>query len=319
MLQNLLKSQRLLLDHFFENLDFKTANLIFERLLSCKGSILFSGVGKSGHIAQKIAATFVSTGTRALFLSPADALHGDIGFVGEGDVFVALSKSGESEELLDLFPFLEKRGASTIAIVSDPKSRLSSAASMSLCLPILRELCPYNLAPTTSAAAQLIFGDCLAIALMQAKKFSQEDFAQNHPAGFLGRKITLKVSDLMLKEKEIPLCRLDQTLIDVLHQLSEGRCGCLLAEDDEGRLQGIFTDGDLRRAIQTQGALALQKRIGELMTLSPKTISPGELAYDGMRKMEEDPARLITVLPVIEQEKIVGLLRMHDILQAGLH
>jgi arabinose-5-phosphate isomerase len=186
---------------------------------------------------------------------------------------------------------------------------------MAMFLPVEKELCPYNLVPTTSCAAQLLFGDALAIGLMQSKEFTVGDFAANHPAGLLGRKITARVADLMLKGAEVPLCSPNAKLIDVLHELSSKRCGCLLIADEKGALKGIFTDGDLRRAIQMKGPDALQMAISTLMTGSPKTISPERLALDAVRSMEEDPSRPVTVLPVVREGKMVGLVRMHDILQ----
>ncbi len=319
MLKPLFDEQRRILGKFFDAIDITSAEKVLQKLIACKGIVILSGVGKSGHIAQKISTTFLSTGTRSFFLSPSDALHGDIGFVSSQDLFIAFSKSGESQELLEIIPHIQKRGASAIAIVSQPHSRLAQAADLSVVLPIERELCPYDLAPTTSTAAQLLFGDCLAIALMQAKGFSISDFAANHPAGLLGRKITLKVYDLMLKGDSLPLCSPDDRLIDVLHELSGKKCGCLLVVDAQQKLLGIFTDGDLRRSIQNQGADALQTRLSALMTPAPKTIASTHLAFEAMKRMEEDPSRLITVLPVVEEGKVLGLLRMHDIVQSGLH
>ncbi len=317
MLDALFQDLRGYLNYFFDSIDLNEAKKIEKLLLDCPGTIFLSGVGKSGHIAQKIAATFISTGTRAVFLSPGHALHGDIGLVLPRDVFLLFSKSGESEELLQLVSPIKNKKATAIAIVSALHSRLALACDLSVHLPVQRELCPYDLAPTTSTAAQLIFGDCLAIALMQAKRFTLADFASNHPAGLLGRKITLKVFDLMLKGDAIPVCRRQDRLIDVLHALTAKRCGCLLIEE-AGILQGIFTDGDLRRSIEAKGEKALQAPIGTLMSPSPRTIAPDQLASAALRQMEEDPSRLIAVLPVVEQGRIAGLLRMHDILQAGL-
>jgi arabinose-5-phosphate isomerase len=318
MLKILLEDQRRYLNHFFDAIDLANAQEILERLFACKGVVVFSGVGKSGHIAEKITATFLSTGTRSFYLSPANALHGDIGFLSSQDVFIALSKSGSTQELLDLLPHVQKKGAATIAVVSAPNSKLAKMSDLSIVLPVEREICPYDLAPTTSTAAQLIFGDCLAIALMQRKQFAMSDFAANHPGGLLGRKITLKVADLMLKESEIPLCRPTDKLMDVLHELSEKRCGCLLVADENRILKGIFTDGDLRRAIQSKGPDALRSSLSELMTLSPKSISPEAMAIEAVKRMEEDPSRLITVLPVLKGGQVMGLLRMHDILQKEL-
>ena len=318
MLKTLFNDQRRFLNHFFDSLDHLQAEKILHQLLACKGVMVLSGVGKSGHIAEKISTTFLSTGTRSFFLTPANALHGDIGFVSAEDVFLCLSKSGQSQELIELIPHIQKKGAATIAVVSTPHSKLAKLCDFSIVLPIQREICPYNLAPTTSTAAQLIFGDCLAVALMQAKQFSVQDFAANHPGGSLGRKINFKIADLMLKGNELPLCAPNDALLQVLHELSIKRCGCLLVIDQQARLEGIFTDGDLRRAIQSKGPDSLQLPISQLMTASPKSISSDQLALEAVRMMEEDPARLITVLPVLDQGRVVGLIRMHDILQKEL-
>lgn len=315
MLKTLFDDQRGYLNHFFDSIDHIQVQKIFDRLLSCKGIIVLSGVGKSGHIAEKISTTLLSTGTRSFFLNPANALHGDIGFVSPQDILLVLSKSGNSQELVDLLPHVQRKGAATIAIVSAPHSKLAKLCELSVVLPVQREICPYDLAPTTSSAAQLIFGDCLAVGLMKAKQFSVHDFAENHPSGSLGRKITFKVADLMLRGADVPLCKPSDRLFDVLHELSVKRCGCLLVADDEGRLQGIFTDGDLRRAIHSRGPEGLSLPVSELMTLKPKSISSDQLALEAVKKMEEDPSCLITVLPVLDQGRVIGLIRMHDILQ----
>ncbi len=318
MLQTLFRDQRQYLNQFFDLIDHTQSQRVLDKLLACQGVIILSGVGKSGHIAEKIATTFSSTGTRSLFLSPANALHGDIGFISSKDLFLVFSKSGESKELIELLPHVQKKGATTIAVVSVAHSTLTKLSDLSIVLPIQREICPYNLAPTTSTAAQLIFGDCLAVALMHAKQFSVTDFAANHPSGSLGRKISFKVADLMLKGADVPLCKPSDQLLHVLHELSLKRCGCLLAVDEHRFLKGIFTDGDLRRAIQSKGPNALSLPVSELMTPSPKTVSSNKLALEAVKIMEEDPARPITVLPVLEEGKVVGLIRMHDILQKEL-
>lgn len=315
MLKTLFEDQRRYLNRFFDQIDHVQVERVLDRLLACKGVIVFSGVGKSGHIAEKLAATFLSTGTRSFFLSPTHALHGDIGFLSAEDVFIGLSKSGSSQELLDLIPHVKKKGVFTIAVVSVSHSPMTRLADLSIILPVEREICPYDLAPTTSTAAQLIFGDCLAVALMQKKKVTLTDFAANHPGGLLGRKITFRVADLMLKGEEIPLCRPTDTLMDVLHELSRKRCGCLLVADQEQILKGIFTDGDLRRAIQSKGPEALRMPLSALMTHAPMSIASDSLAIEAMQQMEADPARLVTVLPVLEKGRVIGLLRMHDILQ----
>lgn len=318
MLKTLFGDQRRYLNQFFDSVDFGSAQKILECLLNCRGVVILCGVGKSGHIAEKITTTFLSTGTRAFFLSPANALHGDIGFVSPEDVFIAFSKSGGTQELIHLLPHVQKKGARTIAVVGAPNSRLAKMSDLSIVLPVEREICPYDLAPTTSTAAQLIFGDCLAVALMRAKNFTLSDFAENHPGGILGRKITLRVADLMLKGEDLPLCLLTDKLLNVLHELSVKQCGCLLVVDENRVLKGIFTDGDLRRAIQLKGAEALSLPLSELMSRAPKSIDSEAMAIEAVKKMEEDPSRLITVLPVLDNGRVVGLLRMHDILQKEL-
>lgn len=306
------------LDHFFSAAPISAIEDLAKRLLACTGTLFLTGVGKSGHIARKIAATLVSTGTPSVFLSPDHALHGDIGLIGSNDVCLLFSKSGESEELLRLLHSIRQKGAKVVSIVSSPNSRLAKDADEMIYLPVVRELCPYDLAPTVSTAVQLIFGDCLAIALMQGKRFTMADFALNHPAGMLGRKITLKVSDMMLCNDALPLCGPKDLLIHVLPCLSEKRCGCLLIVEKRSLL-GIFTDGDLRRAIEKKKEAALRIPMEELMTHSPRTTTPDALAIHALKQMEENPKQLITSLPVINQAELVGLIRMHDILQEGLH
>ncbi len=318
MIQELIDQQKRYLDFYFQHLSSSRAEQLVELVKDCKGTIILSGVGKSGHVAQKITATFVSTSTKAFYLDPTHAIHGDLGFVGQHDLFLAFSKSGESQELLELLPFIKKRGAQSVAIVSNERSRLAKGCDFSISLPVERELCPFDLAPTTSTAVQMLFGDLLAVALMRSKNIPIGEIAKNHPGGFIGRRISLKVTDLMRKEREIPLCRPQDRLIDVLHELSTKRCGCLLVVDEKKRLQGIFTDGDLRRALEVRGASSLESILKDLMTPSPRSISSEMLALDAMRCMEEEPSRPVTVMPVLENEHVVGLLRMHDILQAGL-
>ncbi len=318
MIRELLRQQQGALDHYFRHLVIEPVEAALQILQECRGTLILSGVGKSGYVAKKIAATLLSMGIRAFFLNPMEAVHGDLGFVASSDLFLPFSKSGESQELLDLIPYIRSRGAKTIAIVSNDRSRLARLADFSVTLPVERELCPYDLAPTTSTAVQLLFGDLLAIALMRTKQIPLEEFARNHPGGFIGRRISLKTHDLMLKGEAIPLCRPADRLLDALHELSSKRCGCLLVVGPDKKLLGLFTDGDLRRSLQSKGAAALETSLQDLMSQSPRTIPPDLLALEALRRMEEDPARLITVLPVVEDGVVVGLLRMHDILQAGL-
>lgn len=319
MLKELLDKEREALDHFFTQVDHAQLQKLLSILQACKGIVIITGVGKSGLVAEKFAVTLTSTGSRALYLSPANALHGDIGIITDQDVFIMLSKSGESDELLNLIPYVRNKGAKVIAIVTNPTSRLSKACDFTLSLPLERELCPYDLAPTTSTVIQMIVGDVLAIALMQLKNVSYDQYAMNHPAGRIGRRIFTKVKDLMLTGQAVPLCHPGDRLMDVLVVLSDKRCGCILVVDGEQRLLGIFTDGDLRRSLQKYGMKALETTMEELMTRTPRWISDKDLAWSALLKMEADQKHPITVLAVLDdQEKVVGVIKMHDIVQSGL-
>ena len=318
MLKELLLKEKNTLDYFFSKIDLVQAEKIVEILNACKGVMIFSGVGKSGLVAEKIAMTMTSTGTRALFISPTNALHGDIGIVSSNDVFVFLSKSGESEELLQLIPALRNKKVKIIGIVSNSTSRLAKASDLFIDLPLEQELCPFDMVPTTSAVIQLIFGDLLAIALMRLKNFSLDEYVLNHPAGRIGKRISMKVSDLMITGSSLPLCKSQDTLGDTLVELSNKRCGCVLVIDEAQILQGIFTDGDLRRSLQKHGATSLHLKMGDVMTKPARWIAPESLAWDAMRKMEGDQKNAITVLPVLDGNKVVGIIKLHDIIQSGL-
>lgn len=307
------------LDFFFTHLDLNESEEILKILADCKGVLFFTGVGKSGIIAEKIAMTMTSTGTRSLYISPTNALHGDIGIVSDKDIFIILSKSGESDELFSLIPFLRNRGVKLIAIVSNPQSRLAKACDHLLNLPLMRELCPFDLAPTTSTVIQMIFGDILAVALMKLKNFSLAQYAENHPAGRIGKRITMKVKDLMITQTGIPLCKGEDKLGDTLVELSNKRCGCVLIVDEMQTLKGIFTDGDLRRALEKHGAKTLDLNMHDLMSRTTRWISPDNLAWEAMQKMEADQKNAISVLPVLgEEKKVVGIIKLHDIIQSGI-
>ena len=319
MLKELFAIEKNVLNKFFDTLDIQASEELLQILQDCKGLMFFTGVGKSGLVAEKIALTMTSTGSRAFYLSSANALHGDIGIVTDQDVFVMLSKSGESDELLQMIPFLRNKGVKLIAIVNQANSRLGKACDISIVLPMEKELCPFDLAPTTSTVIQMIFGDVLAIALMSLRRFSLAEYAMNHPAGRIGRRLTLKVKDLMLVNEAIPICYPQQKLMDILVELSDKKCGCVLIVKPDQYLQGIFTDGDLRRALQELGSAALETILQELMTKTPRTIGPQELAVHALQVMEGDQKKPITVLPVIsEDRKVVGIVKMHDIIQSGL-
>ncbi|MBS0615649.1 MAG: KpsF/GutQ family sugar-phosphate isomerase [Verrucomicrobia bacterium] len=318
MIKELFNEQRQHIEHFFEEVHVEDAEKVFEACLQTKGLLILTGVGKSGLIAEKIALTLISTGTKALFLPATNFLHGDVGVVSESDTILLFSKSGETEELLELMPSFERRKAKTIAIVAEENSRLAKACDLYVVLPVEKELCPFDLAPTTSTEVQLLFGDALAIALMKAKGFTLDEYGENHPSGLIGKKILLKVEDLMLKDADIPLCRMEDKLVDRLHELSSKKCGCLVVVDEHKQFLGIFTDGDLRRALQAKGASILESRVGDLMTHSALFTQQGVRAVDAVKLMQKDPKRWIMMLPVLDQKKVVGLLRMHDIVHAGL-
>lgn len=318
MLKELFEEYQLNLNHFFDRINTAKAEEIFQEFKSCKGKLIFTGVGKSGIIAEKLSMTMISTGTTSLYLPPMNALHGDIGIVARDDLLICISKSGESEELLNLIPFVKERGAKAIAWVSNPQSRLLEVCDLGIQLPFIRELCPFDLAPTTSTAVQLIFGDVLTMALMKAKRFSLDEYALNHPAGNIGKKITIRVHDLMLKEHRLPISHPNQPLREGIIELTNKRCGCLLITDEEGNLKGIFTDGDLRRCIQKDPTGVLEKPMQELMTPNFFSINENLLAWEALTLMQQNPERRVMMLPVLEGRKLVGLLHMHDIIQAGI-
>lgn len=319
-LEELFSTQKKNLDDFFNHIDLESVEALLDRISNTKGIIFVTGVGKSGFIAQKIASTLVSMGIKSMFMPPTNALHGDLGIVDSDDSFMVLSKSGESDELLSLIPFIRNRGAPITAIVSKENGRLAKASDYVILLPMGPELCPYNIIPTTSTEVQLIFGDILAVALMQKRDLTLHEFALNHPAGKIGKRLSLKVDDLMLKGDKIPFCSREDKLMDVLVELSEKRCGCLLVVDKEKRLEGIFTDGDLRRALQNHGSKISEFYLKDLKINSPKTISPEKMAWEAMQLMESDQKHPFMVLPVVDENRVVkGLIKMHDIVQSGIN
>jgi arabinose-5-phosphate isomerase len=322
VLKEIFIEQQRSVSHFFEKLDAAEAEAVFQACLECPGIVVLTGVGKSGIIAEKIAATMISTGTRAICLPPTNFLHGDIGILGEKDLLIMISKSGETEELLALVPFVKRRGTKLIGWVSNPNSRLARECDLSLLLPVDQELCPYDLAPTTSTAVQLLFGDALSVALMKARQFTLSDFMKNHPLGSIGEKIkqAMQVDEVMFKNENIPLCGEEKKVREILEELSSKRCGCMIVTSREGRLQGVFTDGDLRRALQRHGTGTLEQAVGSVMTRTPTFVKRGILAYDAIKTMQRDPKRWITVLPVLDdEERVVGVVRMHDIINAGIN
>ena len=275
------------------------------------GRIVVSGMGKSGHVGRKIAATFASTGTPAQFVHPGEASHGDLGMIAQGDALFALSNSGKTPELADITAYTRLKAIPLVALTSKPGSALAEAADAALILPAAPEACPMGLAPTTSTTLMMALGDALAVALLERKGFNSSDYRVLHPGGALGRKL-LRVSDLMHDASELPLCGLETAMSEAIIVMSEKSFGCCGVVDDDGRLVGIVTDGDLRRHM-SQNLLALPA--GEVMTANPKTIRPLALAAEALGNMN----RLsITSLFVLDDDKPVGIVRMHDCLRADV-
>lgn len=292
---------------------------VMDLLTKCRGKVVLLGIGKSGIIAQKIAATMTSTGTPALYLHPSDAVHGGIGIVDAEDVVVVLSNSGETDEVIALLPYLRHRGVPLIALVGNLNSTLAQRADAVLDASVSEEACPLNLAPTTSTTVALALGDALALTLMQIKGLTPDDFAVNHPGGRLGKRLTLKVSDLMHSGNQNPTVGIGARWLDVVRAISSGGHGAVCVLDEEGKLAGLITDGDLRRAIERLDQSSLAVLTGnDFMTRSPIAASPDLLAYDALRLMEDRRSQ-ISVLPVVDDEKrCVGLIRLHDIVRSGL-
>jgi len=284
-----------------------------EMVMGCRGRVVVSGIGKSGHVARKIASTLASTGTPAFFVHPAEASHGDLGMVSRDDVFIALSNSGESDELLAIIPLLKRQGAKLIAMTGNPKSSLAREADVHLYAGAEKEACPLNLAPTASTTAALALGDALAVALMQVRGFTRDEFAASHPGGALGRRLLTHVRDVMRTGKDAPRVGHTATLMEGVLEMSRGRMGMTAVLDDASCLVGIFTDGDLRRTLE-KGADVRAARITEVMTRGPRTIGPDKLAVEAVEIMERFKVNQLVV--VDPDQKLLGALNMHDLFRA---
>jgi len=282
-------------------------------ILACRGRIVVSGIGKSGHVARKIASTMASTGTPAFFVHPAEASHGDLGMIQSDDVLVALSYSGESAELLTIIPVIKREGAKLIAITGNENSTLARQADVHLDARVAQEACPLNLAPTASTTAALALGDALAIALLDARGFSEKDFARKHPGGTLGRRLLTRVSDVMRTGADIPTVPDTATLSDALLEMSRKGMGMTAILDRDGRLVGIFTDGDLRRTLEHVGDVR-SAVIGELMSRNPRTIFPDRLAAEAAQLMERH--KISQLLVVAGDGRPLGALNTHDLFRA---
>ena len=288
----------------------KAINLILES----KGRVIVTGLGKSGAIGRKIAATLTSTGTTSYFLHAAEGAHGDLGMVTKDDIVICISKSGETEELFDLLPVFKKLGIPIIALTGEPKSTLGRAATVLLDVSVKEEACPHDLAPTTSTTAMLVMGDALAVALLKKRNFSREDYAFLHPGGSLGRKLLMTVDDLMEKDDKLPFCRKNQNMRQVTIEMSHKRGICPIVNDNF-QVIGVITTGDLNRLIEREEKF-FHLQAGEVMTKNPKLAKSGTLASNSLKEMEKFH---IIAMPVIDgNKKLIGVVHLHDILDMGI-
>jgi len=278
-----------------------------------KGRVVVSGMGKSGHIARKIASTLASTGTPAYFVHPAEASHGDLGMIENGDVFIAISYSGASEELLQILPLVKRRGAKLIALTGKPDSALARDADVHLDAGVAQEACPHNLAPTASTTAALALGDALAVALLDKRGFSADDFARGHPRGQLPRQALIHVSDVMRHGADVPKVQSGAGAMQAIGEMTRGCIGMTAVVDDAGQVCGVFTDGDLRRSLE-KGVDLASTRIEAVMTAGARTIRPGALAVEAVQVMERHKVNQLLV--VDERGVLVGALNMHDLFRA---
>lgn len=283
--------------------------------LETTGRIVVAGMGKSGHISGKIAATLASTGTPAFFVHPGEASHGDLGMITRQDVLLAISYSGETDEIITILPLVRRMGAGLIAMTGKPNSTLARAADVHLDVSVSEEACPLNLAPTASTTATLAMGDALAVALLKLRGFTAEDFAMSHPSGSLGKRLLLRVEDIMQKDEAMPVVAPDVKLTDGLMEMTQKGLGMTAIVDADGRIAGIFTDGDLRRALD-EGVDVRTTRMDEIMHADCKTIPPGVLAVEAVKMMEDN--KITSLLVADDERKLVGALNIHDLFRAGI-
>ena len=288
----------------------KAVDLVF----FCKGKIVVTGVGKSGLIGQKIASTLASTGTQSFFMHPAEGIHGDLGMLSKNDVVIAISNSGESNEISQIIPVVKRMGLPLISMTGNRSSTLAKSGDAVLDISVKEEACPLGLAPTASTTATLAMGDALAVAVLDKRGFNKEDFALLHPGGSLGKRLLVRVSDLMHTGEAIPLVTENTVMKVALFEITSKRLGVTGVLDDEGFLEGAITDGDLRRAME-KGLDVLNKNASEIMTRNPKKIGADALAAEALQKMEQHS---ITSLFVMDGEKVAGIVHLHDLLKAGV-
>ena len=284
-------------------------------MLACRGRVVVTGMGKSGHVARKIAATLASAGTPAFFVHPGEASHGDLGMITESDMVIALSNSGETDEILTILPIIKRLGTPFVTLTGNDNSRLASEADVNIDVSVEQEACPLGLAPTASTTAALAMGDALAIALLEARGFSAEDYARSHPGGRLGRRLLLHISDVMHTGAEVPRVSAGETVSSALVEMTRSRLGMTAVVDASDRVLGVFTDGDLRRAIESDVDMK-RTRIDEVMTRNCVTVAPEMLAAQAVHLMQQ---HAISSMPVVDDSmRLVGALNMHDLLRAGV-
>ncbi len=285
-------------------------------MLKCRGRVIVTGMGKSGHICGKIAATLASTGTPAFFVHPGEASHGDLGMITEQDVVLALSNSGETSELIFIIPIIKRLGVPLIAMTGRPDSTLARQSTVHIDVSVRQEACPLGLAPTASTTAALAMGDALAVALLEARGFTKNDFARSHPAGSLGRRLLLKIEDVMHKADDIPVVHESVTLSEALLEMTAKKLGMTAIVDDDGHVCGVFTDGDLRRLFERGDYEVRSTPICEVMTRGCTTVKTGLLAAEAVKLMEDK--KINALLVVDDDDLLVGALNMHDLLRAGV-
>lgn len=303
------------LDNLYQYVDSAEFAEACELILNCTGKVIVMGMGKSGHIGNKISATLASTGTPAFFVHPGEASHGDLGVLADNDVILAISNSGESSEILTLMPVIQRMGVPVIAVTGKPESNMARLSKVHLCIEVPEEACPLGLAPTSSTTATLVMGDAIAIALLQAKGFTRDDFAMSHPGGALGRKLLLKVCDVMHSGDDLPLVNHDICITEALYEISKKGLGMTAIIDDHRKLVGIFTDGDLRRVIDAEVNLRTTP-IADVMTRNCVTITDNVLAAQALQVMD---SKNINGLIVIDKDRHpIGALNMLDMVKAGV-
>lgn len=303
------------LDNLYQYIDSSEFAQACQLILQCTGKVIVMGMGKSGHIGNKISATLASTGTPAFFVHPGEASHGDLGVLSENDIVLAISNSGESSEILTLMPVIKRMGLPMISVTGKPDSNMAKLAQLHLCIEVPEEACPLGLAPTSSTTATLVMGDALAVALLQARGFTQDDFALSHPGGSLGRKLLLKVSDVMHKDDELPRVQDNICITDALYEISKKGLGMTAVVDSNNTLVGIFTDGDLRRVIDADVNLRTTP-IADVMTKGCVTITENVLAAEALKVMDTKSINGLVVIN--DKQQPVGALNMLDMVKAGV-